>query len=393
MGAQDDGPSTGARGANLLSGQQQETLHEHKARSTAMRGEAAFERGSGPARPGQRDPSVRGNEARDSSIEPAMLAAFTQELLAGPELGEHDGGLDVAEDLGDIEMEIEAPSQERRVKKPQGARAPKISHGGVDEGGESSVPEDDTPEERGQRSKKWPRVSAKKRIRVLDLHAQLALGKHENVLVGWQAETLEDVVVALPSRAFHLLWRAHDRLPGALHCTVLLQGQAAHRRPDDIIRLGEALEAVTEAELRIWLTQRIERRHPREREEPGEAPPIPVLLDHYDPCHRWLCEESPSLEPDEEWAVPQWLRGARREPLEMCALAVLQTVAGLLNGEGQDGVEGADDPLTAALEIHGGAHPAIARWGVVLAARADSRAGLANALVALLNARESLGQK
>lgn len=393
MGVQDDGPSTGARGSDLRSGQKQESLQEHQARSNAMRGEATFERGGGASRPSQRDPSVRRSESRDQSIEPSLLAAFTQDLVAVSDLGEHDGGMDVTEEVGDVEVELQGPSTVGTNKKPKRARAPGTSFGGTDDGGEDPTSEDDALEQRATRSKKWPRVSAKKRIKVLDLHAQLRLGERENVLVGWQAESLETVVLALSSRAFHLLWRAHDSLPGDLHRVVLLQAQAAHRRPEDITRLAESLNSVTDDSLREWLTQRIERRHPREREQPGEAPPVVVLVQHYDPCHHWLNEEWSPPQPTEEWGVPQWLNRARREPLEMCAVAVLQALGGVLSREEHEEVEGADDELAAALELHGSAHPAIARWGITLAARADSRAGLNNALVALLTARQTLGRR
>lgn len=84
-----------------------------------------------------------------------------------------------------------------------------------------------------------------------------------------------------------------------------------------------------------------------------------------------------------------WLRGAPTEPLELAALAFQQAASGLLSLDSEP-AQGATDALTAALERHGAAHPAIARWCITLAARADDADGLLAACEALLRARRTL---
>jgi hypothetical protein len=392
MAAPDDGPSTGARGAELRGGSQQETLAENRARSTAMRSEAAYERGAGASRPDPRDPSVRGQEPRAAAIDPTVLAAFTQDLLAGSDLGEMDGGVDLAEEGGDVEVEAEAPMQERRVKKARGARPPRTSHGGVEDGGDDPPEEAPVAEAPRSRSKRWPRVSARQRVRVLDLDSLLLLGEQTGVLLGWQAETVPGLVQRLPSRGFHLLWRAVDRLPSRVARLVVLQALAAHRRPEDLEPLAEALGSAEDDSVADWLKERAAERDPRARERPGAAPPPDVLQRHYDPCPRWLGEATSPLLPSEQWPIPQWIKGARREPIELCAVAFLQASRGVFARPFEDlddaeEAEGANDPLVAALELHGESHPAVARWGVTLAARADTDRGLLDAADALLRAR------
>jgi len=391
MGAPEDGPSTGARGQDLRQGQVAETYAEQRARANAMRGEATDGRGSGATRREQQDPSVRGAERAGGAVDPSVLAAFTQDLLAGSEVGEMDGGVDVGEEMEDLEIEPEGPDQERRVKKARSARGSRRSTGGVDDSGDDEPVDEAAAPAPVARSAKWPRVSAKKRIRALDLTALLAAGAESRVLVGWQAETVRGLVLGLPSRGFHLLWRAHDSLPGPAHRVVLLQALAAHRRDDDLTRLAARLADVSEEELHAWIGERIGARDPDQRDQPGEAPDLAVLMSHYDPCAHWLHEPPPSLQCEEQWAVPQWLRGARREAIELCAVAFLQAGLGtFVTGADDEEESGANDPLAAAIEVHGESHPALARWGVTLLARADTRAGLDCAADALLRARAGL---
>ncbi len=368
-------------------------MHEEQARSTAMREEAGLERGSGPIRPNQRDPSVQGSAAR-SSLDAAALTSFAQNLLGGSELGEMDGGLDAAEETEDLEVEIEGPVQERRTKKPRSARAPRQAHGGVAEEDGAGEPPNGAPapDEGEERSRRWPRVSARKRLRLLDLRRLLQVGEETGLLVGWQASTVEPRVLALNSRAFHYLRLAHDALPGDLHRVVLLQAAAAHRTPEDFERLADVLADASVETVRAWAADRLERRDPSRREAPGPAPSSWVLEDHYDPCVHWLEETPHAPTADEEWPVPQWLRGARREALELCALAFLQCARDVFGPRVDEEDEGANDPLMAALELHGEAHPAIARWCLALAARAHDLPGLDCAADALLRARETLGQ-
>jgi len=388
----DEGPSTGTRGQDLR--QKPGADLEDKARSTALRDEATFERGSGAVRPEQRDPSVQGT-SRETSVDATALAAFAQDLLATSEMGEMDGGMDVTEEGEEFEIVEESPLQERRVKKPHAARKPKMAHGGVDDSG-TDDPSDDAPApEPVSRSRKWPRVSARKRIRLLDLHALIAFGEEQGMLGGWQVAVIEPRIVALNARAYHYLRTAHDALETRSQRVVLLQAVAAHRRPEDFEALAEALDGVTSDALAAWTAEREEARPIAEREAPGECPDADTLQRHYDPCHRWLGEPTHSPVASEEWGVPQWLRRARREALELAALAFLQAGRGILAAPDLDDMEevpeGASDPLAAAVELHGEAHPAIARWGVTLLARADDAAGLDSAAVALMRARETLG--
>ncbi|MCO4773270.1 MAG: hypothetical protein KDA24_24765 [Deltaproteobacteria bacterium] len=387
----DEGPSTGTRGQETSRSPNQQVIDD-QARANAMREEAGFERGSGAVRPGRRDPTVQGGPARESSLDSAALASFASDLLAGSDFGEMDGGVDAAEEMEDLDFEPEVLEQERRTKKPRSARAPRQSHGGVDDGDTNEVGDSGAPVASAddERSKKWPRVSSRKRLRVLDLTRLLAAGEALGVLTGWQARTVEPRVLALNSRGFHFLRRAHDRLEEELPRVVLLQALAAHRTPDDLVRLADALADASDQDLITWIEQRAERRAPAQREQPGPAPDSELLHDHYDPCLRWLGETPHLHQADEAWGIPQWLRRAPREPLELCALAFLQSAAGRL-GPRLTEEDGADDPLVAALELHGEAHPAIARWGVTLAARADDQAGLDCAADALLRARETLG--
>lgn len=388
----DEGPSTGTRGQDLRSKPGAEI--EDKARSNALRDEATVERGSGAVRPDQRDPSVQGN-TRESSVDVSALAAFTQDLLATSEMGEMDGGMDVTEDVEELDILEEAPLQERRVKKPKAARKPKTAHGGVDDGEADEASDEGPAPAPMDRSRKWPRVSARKRIRLLDLHALIAFGEEQSMLGGWQAEVIEPRILALNSRAYHYLRVAHDRLETRAQRVVLLQAVAAHRRPEDFEALADALDGVDDDAVITWTAARNAVRPLDAREAPGPCPDPDTLQRHYDPCHRWLDEDTLDPAPPEEWGIPQWLRRSRREALEMAAVAFLQAARGILAARDLDELdevpEGASDPLAAAVEMHGEAHPAIARWGVTLLARAEDDAGLESAAVALMTARESVG--
>ena len=388
--ATEDGPSTGSRSQEIARSELADRIRDDEARVNAMRDDALPMRGAGPTRPDPRDPSVQGQVHREAPVDAAAWASFARTLMDAAAPGEHDGGIDAAEGQALEGPELLGPAPEaaqREGKGPRPARKPRIDHGGEDEGGSepTAPPEGGAPPPPPPPRRQFPRVSPHRRRRQLDLAALLEDGARRGLLVGEQAKQVEGRMLVLTSRGYGLLHEALEPLDPTRRILVL-QSLAAHRRPETLVELAAALAATPDDDVGDWLDAREDARPTYLRDQEGERPGRALLLQHFDPAWTWLREPPPPEEPAPDWPQPQWLGGAPRELFELCALAFLQAATGLLHPDDRP-EDGASDSLTAALEPHAEAHPAIGRWTLTLCARAEDRIGLLAAAEAMLSAR------
>lgn len=386
--APEDGPTTAAR-ATRLEQDPAQAIEDAQARANAMRDQATIgaSRGAGAIRPTQKDPRAHLDaQAAARNASAAAAAAFVNQFADLTEGAMGDGAFDAEEDVEqDVEQEEEV---DLRVRRASPARRAGPEFGGeADPAAAPSTPAEDEAEP-ARKAPRWRRVSPRRRLIQLDLERLLALGEAEGLLVGWQARTVEPRVLGLTSQHFHELKACVDSVdhdPGRI---VLLKTLAANRHPTDVAAIAPRLQELGADGVRAWHGERESERASADREEAGEAPPIEILRRHYDPVAT-LGAEAPGLPcPDglEEWRIPMWLKGCRREALELCAVAFHQAACDHLHPEWETS-DGVGDPLMAALETHFGSHPAVGRWCTTLGARAEDHAGLWAAIDALRRAR------
>lgn len=372
----------------------QHKIEEAEARVNAMRDQATIRggRSAGATRPQQQDPKAHIDaQAAARQASAAAAAAFAGQFANLTEGAMGDGAFDAEED---VEHEVAEDKEEevQRVRKPGAGHAKGPEFGGEADPAPADATTSDSSEDPVKRGPaKWPRVSAKRRIRDLDLERILALGKAEGLLVGWQAETVRPRVLGLTSQWYACLAQAFEAVEQPLGRVVLLKALAAHRHPLDVATLVPVLGEHDTESLRSWHASLEDERPVSERNEAGPPPSIDVLRRHYDPIAT-LGEEPDGLpcpEELEEWRVPKWLRGVRPEPLELCAVAFHQAACDHLHPEWETS-DGAGDPLMAALETHHPAGQGLARWCTTLGARSADHDGLWAAIDALLRARAGL---
>ncbi len=389
----EDGPTTAARAGRFDAQEAAQETEEAAARANAMREQATAQAsGSAAIRPKQRDPKQHLEaQAAARAASTAQAALFAGQFASLTEGAMGDGAFD-ADEEADVELEEEKEEavQDRR-QMPTGQRGPEFG-GEADPETTTDPPDPDgTPSPGGRGPAKWPRVSPSRRVRQLDLDRLLALGEAEGLLVGWQGRTVLPRVLGLNSQWFHGLAELLAAAERDLAKLVLLKALAAHRHPSDIAALGPVLAPLDDDAIRAWRDGLEAERSAEEREQAGPAPEIEVLRRHYDPLASLLTEPAGPGRPEEveEWAMPMWVRGTRREALELCAVAFAQAACDQLHPEWETS-DGASDPLMAALEVHHDAHPAIARWCTTLGARAQDLAGLWSAIDVLRQARSSV---
>ncbi len=391
--APEEGPTTASR-AGLDAKDIVHESEEAQARANAMRDQATAVQGhgGGAVRPRQQDPKGHLEaQAAARAASAAQAAMFAGQFASLTEGAMGDGAFDADEE---VEQEIVEEKEETvQVRKQGPSQKPGPEFGGeADPFTPPDEPASEAPVDPATRGPaRWPRVSAHRRVRHLDLERLLKLGEAEGLLVGWQAMTVRPRVLGLNSQWFHTLGEAFEAAPDDLPRIVLLKTLAAHRHAIDVASLVPALNELGAEGIRAWRNRLEEERPASERAEAHEAPPIDVLRRHYDPIAT-LGSEGPGLpapEELEEWTIPMWLRGTRREALELCAVAFHQAACDHLHPEWETS-DGTEDTLMAALETHYGAHPAIARWCTTLGARSADRAGRWAALDALRRARSTV---
>jgi hypothetical protein len=391
--APEEGPTT----ANRAGLETRDIVHETdeaQARANAMRdaATAADGRGAGAARPKQQDPKAHLEaQAAARAASTAQAALFAGQFASLTEGAMGDGAFDADED---VEQELVEEKEETvQVRKQGPSQKPGPEFGG--EADPFTPPDEsvsDAPADPAKRGPaRWPRVSPNRRIRQLDLDRLLKVGEAEGLLVGWQGRTVRPRVLGLNSQWFHTLGEAFEAAPDELPRIVLLKALAAHRHPIDVAALAPAVHKLGAAGILAWRDELENERPVSERGEAQDAPSIELLRRHYDPIASLATEEPglPRPETREEWRIPLWLRGTRREALELCAVAFHQAACDHLHPEWETS-DGTEDTLMAALETHYGAHPAIARWCTTLGARSADHAGLWSAIDALRRARSTV---
>lgn len=281
--------------------------------------------------------------------------------LMGPEEGE----------------EFDAHELKRKDAKRKG---PKEMGGGADLGEPPEGPVSSRPDPSGGVRAVRPGA----RAGLLDLATLLAEAQEAGILAGYQVACVNKEVQRINHKDFDRLRRLLADQPSRLHQATLLKGLAAHRHLDDLAAFGARI-----AELDVDDVVKPQRQ--------ATAPDCPAGLDaigplrrHYDPIS---CleghDELPAPQAPTDEALPRWLRGVPRQPLELAAVALHQALTGDLDAE-EETRERASAALSRAWRPHGATHPGLERWLLRLAAQAESRQGLDDALLALMKTRDEV---
>jgi len=348
--------------------------------------------------PGNEAPGVRkglaDRESGRESVDAAQAASFTRDLVSLSDAApadSDDAELSLIEPEADLAAELEAATLEAVAAARRPARKETVLPGGdgAEEGGAASPASPPSPpDEPGAAAApvpRAPRLRPRARVAWLGLEETLQAGRAAGILRDYQVSLLDPLIPRLTTPHWEDLTEALARCETLLGSAFVLKALAANRHPSELPGFAAALAELGESE--ALLRQEMRGPHPPCSPATGTE----ALRTHYDPIEALFPQAAPVRASDPApWSRPRWLRGVPLPALELAIVAVHQALScHLLPGE--DTSSGAGDPLAAALEIHGTAHPSLARWFLALCARAEDHQGLCCMLETLRCAWIELG--
>jgi len=376
--------------------------HQEEAggQDAALRDQVVDTRGPSPGPDRPREAPSRQRPAESSrSVDPALAAAFARELVeaaAAADDGPRDeethaeaGDLEHDEQTHEVGPETALEGRSGGLRSARNRRLRPRELGG--EADPADVPPDEPSPQPGRpAATRRPPRQLRPGARAADLGVKnvLETGLDLGILGPYEARLVESELLRMAHADYAHLWHAFAELDSLVLRAVLVKALAAHALPETLAAFGRFLHQLGEQQV-------LERLHSSADALP-DHPSIRDLVLRYDPMAAlghdttWRdYEESPNDE--ERWALPLWLKGLPREPLQMAIVAMDQFVRGRLD-PADPNPEGASDALTRALQPHGQEHPSLARWLLNLCARADSRDGLVKARASLLQALNEVAE-
>lgn len=363
--------STEARGSEAAL-RQEATMEGLGVTPGAARGKEAPQEVKDRGKPQEARGEVSATQAADFARSLASIASGADAPNAAQSV--HSEKQEAAPDR-ESEEEVDLKTLKKESKRRQGPK---------EIGGSPEIEDPDPPPAAPEPAEPpYERVRPEARAALVDLVGILAAGEDAGILAGYLLRAIEPALRRLNHRDFDRLRRALADAPGRLHQATLLKALAAHRHLGDVEAFVGRIAPLDDEEL---AARQLAAGEPPSPSHEGTADALRL---HFDPIA--CLDGCRAVRPGPAQALPRWLRGVLRGPLDLAIVAVHQALTGDLDPEERTD-QGASAALTRAWRPHAAKHPSLERLLLRLGAESESADDLRGALGTLLATRDSMSR-